>query len=95
MPQQVQNLPAMRETQEMRIRSRVRKIPGRRKWQPTPVFLPGKSHGQRSLLGCGPKDCKELDMTEQLSAYTLWCTCILQCVYVCIYTFCLRDTALS
>jgi len=30
----------------------VRKIPQRRKWQPTPVFLPGKSHGQRSLAGC-------------------------------------------
>ena len=31
-----------------------RKIPGRRKWQPTPVFLPGKSHGQRSLVGYSP-----------------------------------------
>ena len=30
------------------------KIPWRRKWQPTPVFLPGKSHGQRSLVGCSP-----------------------------------------
>ena len=32
----------------------VRKIPWRRKWQPTPVFLPGKSHGQRSLAGYSP-----------------------------------------
>ena len=32
----------------------VGKIPWRRKWQPTPVFLPGKSHGQRSLMGCSP-----------------------------------------
>ena len=32
----------------------VRKIPWRRKWQPTPVFLPGKFHGQRSLAGYGP-----------------------------------------
>ena len=32
----------------------VRKIPWRRKWQPTPVFWPGKSHGQRSLAGCSP-----------------------------------------
>ena len=32
----------------------VRKIPGRRKWQPTPVFLPGKCHGQRSLAGYSP-----------------------------------------
>ena len=32
----------------------VRKIPWRRKWQPTPVFLPGESHGQRNLAGCCP-----------------------------------------
>jgi len=32
----------------------VRKMPWRRKWQPTPVFLPGESHGQRSLEGCNP-----------------------------------------
>ena len=36
----------------------------RRKWQPTPVFLPGKSHGQRSLVGCSAWCLKELDMTE-------------------------------
>ena len=36
----------------------VRKIPGRRKWQPTPVFLPGKLHGQRSLVGYSPRGCK-------------------------------------
>ena len=35
----------------------------RRKWQPTPVFLPGKSHGQRRLAGYGPRGCKESDMT--------------------------------
>ena len=43
----------------------VEKIPWRRKWQPNPVFLPGKSHGQRSLAGYSPWDCKESDMTEQ------------------------------
>ena len=43
----------------------VRKIPWRRKWQPTPVFLPGKSHGQRSLVGYSPWGHKELDTTEQ------------------------------
>ena len=32
--------------------------------QLTPVFLPGESHGQRSLAGCGPEHCNELDMTE-------------------------------
>ena len=42
------------------------KSPWRRKWQPTPVFLPGKSHGQRSLAGCSPWGGKESDMTEQL-----------------------------
>ena len=36
----------------------------RRKWKPTPVFLPGESHGWRSLVGCSPWGCTELDMTE-------------------------------
>ena len=36
----------------------------RRKWQPTPVFLPGESHGQRSLVGYSPQGCKESDTTE-------------------------------
>ena len=39
----------------------VRKIPWRRKWQSTPVLLPGKSHGQRSLVGYSPWGCKESD----------------------------------
>ena len=44
----------------------------RGKWQPTPVFLPGKSHGQRSLGGCSPWDCKKLDMTEhKLTSHVL------------------------
>ena len=46
------------------------KIPWRRKWQPTLVFLSGKSHGQRSLAGYSPRGCKESDRTKQLS--TLW-----------------------
>ena len=36
----------------------------RRKWQPTPVFLPGESHGQRSLVGCSPWGRTESDTTE-------------------------------
>ena len=40
--------------------------PWRRKWQPTPVFLPGKSHGWRNLVGYHPWGCKESDTTEQL-----------------------------
>ena len=47
----------------------VGKISWRRKWQPTPVFLPEKSHGLRSLVGCSPRDHKELDTTEQLSVH--------------------------
>ena len=39
----------------------------RGKWQPTPVFLPGKSHGWRSLVGCSPWGHKESDTTEQLT----------------------------
>ena len=48
----------------------VSKIPWRRKWQPTPVFLPGKSHGQRSLVVCSPWDHKESDTTEHAHTYT-------------------------
>ena len=44
----------------------VGKIPWRRKWQPTPVFLPGKFHGLRSLVGYSPWGRKETDMTEWL-----------------------------
>ena len=41
----------MREKREVLSRM----IPRRRKWQPTPVFMPGKVHGQRSLAGCSPR----------------------------------------
>ena len=40
--------------------------PWRRKWQPTPVLLPGESHGGRSLVGYSPRGRKELDTTERL-----------------------------
>ena len=42
----------------------VRKIPWRRAWQVTLLFLPGESYGQRSLAGYGPEGHKELDTTE-------------------------------
>ena len=51
----------------------VRKIPWRRKWQPTPVLLTGKSHGWRSLVGCSPWGCKESDTTEQQIQFNLDC----------------------
>ena len=44
--------------------------PRRREWQPTPVFLPGESHGWRSLAGYNPWGRKESDTTEQL--HSLW-----------------------
>ena len=47
----------------------VRKIPWSRKWKPTPVLSPGKSHGQRSLAGCNPWNRKESDTTERLSMH--------------------------
>ena len=45
----------------------VGKVPWRRKWQPTPVFLPGESHGQRNLTDYSPWGHKELDTTERLT----------------------------
>ena len=64
--QLVKNLPVMQET---RGQYWGRKIPWRRKWQPTPVLLPGKFHGQRSLVGYSPWHHKESDMTEGLHFY--------------------------
>ena len=74
MAQTVKNLPAVQETQ---VRSLGRKdpqeesrtvhlsvLPWRSEWLPTPVFLPGESHGQRSLAGYSPQGLKESDMTE-------------------------------
>ena len=43
---------------------RVGKIPWRRAWQPTPIFLPEKSYGQRILVGSSPRGYKESDMTK-------------------------------
>ena len=59
--QMAENLPAMQESQ---VRSLVRKILWRREWLPTLVFLPGKSHGQRSLVGYSPWGHKKSDTTE-------------------------------
>ena len=61
--QRLKRLPAMRET---RFNPWVGKLPWRRKWQTTPVFLPGESHGQRSLAGYSLRGRKELDTTERV-----------------------------
>ena len=57
----------MQETLEIGFDLWVGKIPWRRKWQYTPVLLPEKAHGQRSLAGYSPWGCEESDTTEQLS----------------------------
>jgi len=57
------NTPAAQETRRLKFNPWVGKIPWRRAWQPTPVFLPGKSHGQRSLVGYSPSSQKESDTT--------------------------------
>ena len=62
----VKYLPAMRQI-ESRFYPWVMKIPWRREWQPTLVFLPEKSHGQRRPAGNTSWGCKELDTTEQLT----------------------------
>ena len=49
----------------------VGKIPWRRAWQPTPVFLTGKFHGQRSLVGYSPWGCTESDTTKELSLHAV------------------------
>ena len=67
--QQVKNPPAVWETQEMGSIPGSGRSPGGGKWQPSPIFLPKKSHGQRSLAGYSPKGHKESDMTEQLSMH--------------------------
>ena len=65
--QMVKNLPAMQETW---VQSLVGKFPWRRKWQPTLIFLPGKSHEQKSLEGYNPWGHKESDTTERLTLFT-------------------------
>ena len=60
----VKNLPANAgDTRDMGLMLS-QEVPWRRKWQHTPVFLPGKFHGQKSVAGYSPWGCKESDMTE-------------------------------
>ena len=70
-PQRLKRLPACRRP---RFDPWVGKIPWRRKWQPTPVFLPGESHGGRSLVGYSPWGRKESDTTERLHSLGEMCS---------------------
>ena len=69
--QTVKRLSAVLKT---RVDPSVGKIPWRRKWQPTPVLLPGKSHGQRSLVG--PWGGKDSDTTKRLYLKSLAHPCL-------------------
>ena len=53
--------------QETQVQSLGQQDSLEKEWLSTPVFLPGKSHGQRSLVGCSPRGHKELDMIERLT----------------------------
>ena len=59
-----------RSCRRSRFKPWVRKIPCRKEWQPTPVFLPVEPHRQRSLVGCSQWGCKESDTTEQACTTT-------------------------
>ena len=64
MAQKVKNMPTIQETcRKHGFNPWVEKMPWRRKWQSTPIFLPVKSHGEKSLVGHRPKGSKESDMT--------------------------------
>ena len=68
----VKNSPAKGSHKRLRFGSWVGKIPWKRKWQPAPVFLPGKFHGQRSLAGYSPWVPIESDTAEPLSFSCSW-----------------------
>ena len=64
----VKNLPVnARDTRDVGLMPGSGRFPWKRVWQSIPVFLPGKSHRQRSLVGYSPWSHKELDMTELLN----------------------------
>ena len=77
----------------------VGKIPWGKEWHPTPIFLPGESHGQRSLAGYSPWGRKESDMTERLTltqaaiiAGNLYCACRHDDFHIKSYLFCCIST---
>ena len=60
----------------------IRKIPWSKKWPRSPVFLPGKSHGQRSLVGYSPRGHKESDMTKHIHATHKIFICLQKSIYL-------------
>ena len=87
MAQQVKNPPAMQETQGRRFDPWIRKIPCKRKWQPTSGSLPGEPHRQRSLVGSSPWGHNGLDMTWQLSTAKHQCNFYLSILVTASFLF--------
>ena len=68
----VRNLPGGKDGKETWVQCLSREDPLRKGLQATPVFLPGESHEQRSLVGYSPRGRKELDTTERLTLSMVW-----------------------
>ena len=81
----VKNLPAMQETWRHRFNPWVGKIPWRRKWQPAPVFLPGETHGQRSLVDYIVHGVAKNRTPLSMHAWVLW-SVALNAQYELLYT---------
>ena len=77
------------EVQEMQVSSLSLKIPWSTKWQATPVFLPGKFHGQKSLMGYSHWGCKESDMTEHTHTASLLPYSGYRRIYLCFLLVCI------
>jgi len=92
--QMVKSLPAVWETGVQSLGWK--DPPWKRKWQPTPVFLPGKSHGWKSLVGYSPHGPKELDTTEKLQLFSFYGifkkTSFLPPFYSSVHLFLWRET---
>ena len=80
----VKHLSAMQETQ---VQSLGWEDPLEKEWQPTPVFLPGEFHGQRSLAGYSPWGHRELNTTEQTTQKRLFSSCSLSTIKVVSSTY--------
>ena len=71
----VENLPA--NAGDVSLIPALERSPWRRKWQSIPVFLPGKSHGQKGLVGYSPRGRQELDMTKHIKKEEAGCSFII------------------
>ena len=85
--QWVKNLAAVKEPQETWVQSLVGNIPWRRKCQPTPGFLPRKSHGYRSLVGYSPWSHKELVCDSWFTVFISFCSTEKWLIHLYIHSF--------